>query len=49
MTSIAREAGGDTVDMSRVECAVIAALASAFELSPRDIGRIAGVSLADER
>jgi lipoate-protein ligase B len=49
MTSIAREVGGNSADMSRVESAVIAALASAFKLTARDVGRIAGVSSVDER
>jgi lipoyl(octanoyl) transferase len=35
MTSIARELGGNSPDMSQVEAATIAALASAFGLSPR--------------
>jgi lipoate-protein ligase B len=37
MTSIAREVDGTTPDMSRVEAATIAALASALGLSPRDM------------
>ena len=37
MTSIGRELGGNTPDMSRVESAAIAALASAFALTPRSV------------
>jgi lipoate-protein ligase B len=46
MTSIAREVGGNSADMSRVESAVIAGLASAFTLTPRDVGRLLGDSAA---
>ena len=44
MTSIARELGGNPPDMSRVESAAIAALASAFSLAPRDVGRLLDAS-----
>ena len=40
MTSIARELGGNTPEMSRVESAAVDALASAFTLTPRDVGRL---------
>jgi lipoate-protein ligase B len=40
MTSMSRELGGNTPDMSRVESAVIAALASAFALTPRGVTRL---------
>ncbi|HEV8446510.1 MAG TPA: lipoyl(octanoyl) transferase LipB [Gemmatimonadaceae bacterium] len=40
MTSIARELSGNTPEMSRVEYAAIAALASAFALMPREVGRL---------
>jgi len=46
MTSIARETGGNSADMSRVESAVIAALASAFGLTPRDAARLLDASEA---
>jgi lipoyl(octanoyl) transferase len=48
MTSIARELGDAAPDMARVETAVIGALASAFELRARDVGRIANMFSADE-
>jgi len=46
MTSIAREVGGNSADMSRVESAVIAALASAFGLTPLGVARLLGDSAA---
>jgi lipoyl(octanoyl) transferase len=39
MTSIARELGENAPDMPRVESAVVAAFASAFELDPRGVER----------
>jgi lipoyl(octanoyl) transferase len=39
MTSIAREVGGNPPPMSRVESPLIDALAYAFSLTPRDVGR----------
>jgi hypothetical protein len=46
MTSIARETDGNSADMAGVESAVIAALASAFSLTPRDVARLLGDSAA---
>jgi lipoyl(octanoyl) transferase len=46
MTSIAREVGGNSADMSRVESSVIAALASAFGLTPHGVARLLGDSAA---
>ncbi len=43
MTSIARETAGNTVDMTRVESAVVTALAAAFGLTPRAVARVADV------
>jgi lipoyl(octanoyl) transferase len=44
MTSIARESDGTSPDMARVESAAIAALASAFSLTPREVTRLLGDS-----
>ncbi len=46
MTSIAREVVGHSADMSRVESAVIAALAAAFGLTPHGVARLLGDSAA---
>ena len=42
MTSMARELGGNTAPMPRVEAAVIDAFATAFELTPRNVTRLLG-------
>src|SRR5215831_13420002 len=44
MTSVEREVQGNPPDMSRVESAAVSALAAAFTLTPREVGRLLDVS-----